>query len=164
ARAWRKTLLIDCDLRNPGAHVQFGVPPEPGFSEVLRGEVEHDDAVKTTPVSRLWMIPAGNWDSHAVQALAQDGVRGIFDRLREQYDFIIIDSSPVLPVADALALGQHVDGVILAVLSDVSRVPTVQAAYQRLASLGIRVLGSVVLGARDEVAGFRYQYPRPAAG
>jgi polysaccharide biosynthesis transport protein len=164
ARAWRKTLLIDCDLRNPGAHRLFDVPQEPGFSEVLRGEVEHDDAVKTTPVNRLWMIPAGNWDSHAVQALAQDGVRGIFDRLREQYDFIVIDSSPVLPVADALSLGQHVDGVLLAVLSDVSRVPTVQAANERLASLGIRVLGSVVLGARDEVAGLGYHYPRPVGG
>jgi succinoglycan biosynthesis transport protein ExoP len=163
ARAWRKTLLIDCDLRNPGAHRLFDVPLEPGFSEVLRGDVEFDDVVKPTPVGRLWMIPAGNWDSHAIQALAQEGVRSIFERLKEQYDFIIIDSSPVLPVADALSLGRHVDGVILSVLSEVSRMPTVQAAQQRLSSLGIRVLGAAMLGAREEVGDISYQYPRPTA-
>lgn len=163
ARAWRKTLLVDCDLRNPGAHKQFGQELEPGFSEVLRGESEADDVVRPTPVSRLWMISAGRWDSHAIQALAQEAVRGIFDRLREQYDFIVIDSSPVLPVADALALGQNVDAVILAVLRDVSRLPTVAAAHHRLATLGIRVFGTVVIGAGGDVPGLTYQYPKQTA-
>ncbi len=146
ARSWRKTLLIDGDLRNPAAHQQFDLPLEPGFSEVLRGEVEYDDAVRPTPVSRLWLMPAGKWDSHAIQALAQEGVRTIFDRLKEQYDFIVIDACPVLPVADSLLLGQHADAALFSVLRDVSRMPAVYAAHQRLAALGIRMLGAVVIG------------------
>src|SRR5262249_37368759 len=65
ARAWKKTLLIDGALRTPAAHRLFTLPLEPGFSEVLRGEVDAGEAIRPTPVSRLWMLPAGHWDSHA---------------------------------------------------------------------------------------------------
>jgi capsular exopolysaccharide synthesis family protein len=158
ARAWRKTLLIDGDLRNPAAHKLFELPSEPGFSEVLRGEVEAADAIKPTPLSRLWLMPAGNWDSHAVQALAQESVRSLFEQLKGQYDFIVVDSSPVLPVADTLLLGQHVDAALLSILRDVSRTPAVYAAQKRLNALGIRTLGAVVIGA-NEAGLVNYQYP-----
>src|SRR5207247_1833903 len=127
ARAWRKTLLVDGDLRNPAAHRLFDLPLEPGLSEVLRGEVNVTDAVKPTSLSRLWLMSAGHWDAHAVQALAQDGVGTMFEQLKEQYDFIVVDSCPVLPVADSLLLAQHVDGVIFSILRDVSRMPSVHA-------------------------------------
>jgi capsular exopolysaccharide synthesis family protein len=163
ARAWRKTLLVDGDLRNPAAHRLFDVPLEPGLSEVLRGEVKAGDVVRPTPLSRLWMVPAGHWDSHAVQALAQDGVRALFTQLKSEYEFIIVDSCPVLPVADSLLLGQHVDAVILSVLRDVSRLPAVHAAHQRFNALGVRTLGAVVIGAASDVPAMAYQYPQPNA-
>ncbi len=158
ARAWRKTLLIDGDLRHPATQQLFDVPLEPGFSEVLRGEVNLGDAVRPTAISRLWLMPAGQWDSHALEALAQEAVQQHFEQLKQQYDFIIVDSCPVLPVADALNLGQHVDGVILSVLRDVSRTPAVYAAQQRLGNLGIRTLGAVVIG-EAATAGPTYAYP-----
>jgi capsular exopolysaccharide synthesis family protein len=164
ARSWRKTLLIDCDLRHPAAHQQFDLPLEPGFSEALRGEVGFEDAVRPTPVSRLWMLPAGHWDSHAIQALAQDQMHSIFERLKEQYDFIVIDACPVLPVADSLLIGQHADAVLFSILRDVSRVPAVQAAHQRLAALGIRMLGAVVIGESPPSYGPDYHYPVQAPG
>jgi capsular exopolysaccharide synthesis family protein len=164
ARSWRKTLLVDGDLRNPAAHKLFDVPLEPGLSEVLRGETSIGDLVRPTPLSRLWMVPAGHWDSHAVQALAQDGVRTTFAQLKSQYEFIVVDSCPVLPVADSLLLAQHVDAVILAVLRDVSRLPAVHATQQRLGALGVRVLGAVMIGARSDVSGVGYQYPANTNG
>jgi capsular exopolysaccharide synthesis family protein len=160
ARAWRKTLLIDCDLRNPGAHRPFDLAVEPGVSEALRGEVEFEDAVRPTLVSRLWLLPAGKFDSHAVQALAQDGVRNVFERLKEEYDFLVLDTSPVLPVADALLVAQHADAALFAVLRGVSRIPAVGAAHQRLAALGVRVLGAVMLGERPQTYGVPVPYPR----
>src|SRR5205814_97508 len=57
ARAWKRTLVIDGDLRHPGAHALFDTPQEPGLAEVLRGEVEPADAIRATPVSRLWILP-----------------------------------------------------------------------------------------------------------
>lgn len=158
ARAWRKTLLIDGDLRHPSAHQVFDVPQEPGFSELLRNEVAVADAIKPTTLGRLWLMPAGHFDSHAVQALAQDNMRTLFEQLKQQYDFIIVDSCPVLPVADALLLGQHVDGVIFSVLRDVSRVPAVYAAQQKISNLAIRTLGAVMIGAKSEMGSLGTAY------
>ncbi len=96
ARAGRKTLLIDGDLRRPGVHQLFELPMQPGFSEVLLGEVEAADAVQTTTQDGLSVLAAGQWDREVMQALARDGLEGIFEKLREEFDFIVVDSHPVL--------------------------------------------------------------------
>ncbi len=160
SRAWRKTLLIDGDLRNPAQHTQFDQPLGPGLGETLREEVELEGAVQPTHVSRLWLMPAGNVDGHALEALAQDGVSNLFDRLKEQYDFIVMDTSPVLPVPDALLVGKHADVVLLSVMRDMSRIPAVYGAQQRLESVGIRILGAVVIGEKTENYGRGVSYPR----
>jgi capsular exopolysaccharide synthesis family protein len=147
ARGGRKTLLVDCDLRNPAAHKPFGLQPGPGFAELLRAEREPHDVVQTTPVENLDLLAAGGADRRALAALANDGaLQAVFAELREQYDFLVVDVCPVLPVTDALLIGRHADAVLLAVLRNVSRLPQVHAAQQRLAALGIRTLGAVVLG------------------
>ena len=128
------------------------------MAEVLRGEVEPPDAVRATPFARLWLLPAGNGDAHAIQALAQDNIRTLFEQFKQQYDFIIIDTPPVLPVTDTLLLGQHVDGVVYAVLSEVSRAPAIHAAQQKMAPLGVRTLGAVVLGAEGAFNEKNYGY------
>jgi succinoglycan biosynthesis transport protein ExoP len=150
ARAGRKTLLLDGDLRRPSVHQLFEMPMQPGFSEVLLGEVEAADAVQNSNQDGLSILPAGQWDREVMQALARDGLEGIFEKLREEFDFIVVDSHPVLPAADSLLIGQHVDATILAVLRDVSQTPRVYAASQKLSALGIRVLGAVVNGADPE--------------
>jgi capsular exopolysaccharide synthesis family protein len=165
ARAGRKTLLVDCDLRCPAAHQLFELTLQPGFSEVLLGEVRVDDAIHETPIDGLWLVPAGHWDREVIQALAKEGVDKAFERFKEQFDFIIVDSHPVLAAADSLLIGQHVDAVILSLLRDVSQVPRVYAAGQRLANLGIRVLGVVVNGmGQDDLYVSSYQSPVPVAG
>jgi capsular exopolysaccharide synthesis family protein len=158
SRAWKRTLVIDADLRHPGTHVLFDVPQEPGLAEVLRGEIDATDAVRATAHSRLWLLPAGNADPHAIQALAQDNVQNIFEQMKQQYDFIIIDAPPVLPVTDSLLIGQHVDGVLFAILSDVSRAPAVYGAQQKLTPLGVQLLGAVVLGTQSEYGDASYRY------
>jgi capsular exopolysaccharide synthesis family protein len=158
ARAGRKTLLIDGDLRRPSVHQLFDMPVEPGFSGVLRGDVDLSEVIRPTPAKNLWVVPAGQCDVHTLEALAQEALASVLARVKEQFDFILIDSSPVLPVADALIIGQHVDGVLFSLLRDVSRFPNVYAAYERLSSLGIRMLGAVVNGVRQDRYGYSYQY------
>jgi capsular exopolysaccharide synthesis family protein len=150
ARAGRKTLLIDGDLRRPTVHELFELPMQPGFSEILLGEVEVTEACQETSVENLALIPAGQWDREVLQALARDGLEGVFDKLQQEFDFILIDSHPVLPAPDSLLIGRHVDAVILSVLREVSQLPKVYAAAQRLTSLNIRVLGAVVSGTDPE--------------
>jgi succinoglycan biosynthesis transport protein ExoP len=150
ARAGRKTLLIDADLRQPAVHQLFEAPMQPGFSEVLLGEVEVADAVQATTIDGLSLVAAGQWDREVIQSLARGGMEGVFEKLREEFDFIIVDSHPVLAAADALQIGQHADAVLLSVLKQVSQMPRVYTACQRLAALDIRVLGAVVCGTDPE--------------
>jgi capsular exopolysaccharide synthesis family protein len=161
ARAGRRTLLVDCDLRRPSAHQLFEVASHPGLSEVLLGEVPVSDAVSATAVPGLWLLPAGQWDRAVLRALAGEEVQKVFTALRQHYDFIIIDSHPVLQAADSLLIGLHVDAVILALMRDLSRMPRVSMACQRLTDLGIPVLGAVVNGLADDDAGGAYAYTAP---
>jgi capsular exopolysaccharide synthesis family protein len=163
ARAGRKTLLIDCDLRSPAVHQLFELPQQPGLSEVLLNEVHVAEATRSTTVDGLWVIPAGQWDRSVMVALARNGVEEIFDKLKSEYDFIVIDSHPVLPANDSLLIGQHVDTVLLSVLRDVSQAPRVYTACQRLSTLGIRILGAVVNGMpHDDYYGGYHDVAQPA--
>jgi capsular exopolysaccharide synthesis family protein len=151
ARARRRTLLLDCDLRNPSIHRLFDLDREPGFSELLRKEVAVDDALRPTLVHGLEAITAGKCDTAALQELSQDHCAEIFRRLKEQYDFIVVDAPPTLPVADCLLLGPHMDAVIFSLMHEISELPKVYAAHQRLSLLGVRILGAVVSGAPGSV-------------
>ena len=160
ARSGRKTLLIDCDLRRPRLHELFDVARVPGLCELLRGEAEVNDVIRPTPADDLNMIPAGHCDGLALQAIAQDGLRDVLNVLKKRYDFIIIDSAPVLPVVDTMLLSQQVDAVLFSIMRGVSRVPHVQAAHERLAGLGVKMLGAVVSAAdrRDYMHIDSYEY------
>src|SRR5271157_1384519 len=149
ARSGQKTLLIDADLRCPSIHRLFDLPLDPGLSELLRGEVAFEDVIVSTAVEELKVLTAGKCDAQTLRILSQGGLGGLFARLKEQYDFVIVDSSPILPVADALIIAQQVDAVLFSILADVSRKTKILAAYQRIAALGVKVLGAVVTGAHD---------------
>jgi polysaccharide biosynthesis transport protein len=163
ARSGRRTLLVDCDLRHPGAHLVFGVPNEYGFSELLRGEVHVDDAIRPTPADNLWMITAGRCCAQAVLMLGKDALGDIFSQLESRFDFVVIDAGPVLKVADPMLLGQYVDGAILSVLRDVSQIHKVYEASERLKLAGVKVVGAVINGVDDRGAFDRYNVELPAA-
>lgn len=147
ARAGRKTLLIDCDLRSPAAHQLFEQPLQPGFSEVMLHEIDLPDAVRSTAVDpNLFILPAGLWDRNVVQELAKAGVTSIFEKLRDEFDFVIVDSHPVLAANDSLLIAQYADAVIVSLMRDVSQMHNVHAACQHMTSLGVRVFGAVVSG------------------
>jgi capsular exopolysaccharide synthesis family protein len=152
ARSGRRTLFIDADIRNPGAHRVFEMPQEPGLCELLRGEAERDAVIHPTRTANLWLLPAGRCDLRSVQALSTSYLGTAIAALGVQFDYIVIESGPVLKVADALMVGQHVDAAIMSVLRDVSKVPNVYEACERLRSVGITVLGAVVNGVNDDVA------------
>ena len=153
ARAGRRTLLIDGDLRRPALHSLFNVPLEDGLCEVLRAEVEVSDIVRATKSEGLWLMTAGYCDSDAVHAMATDQIQPIFEKLRSEYDFIIIDGAPVLGLSDSLMMGQHCDGALLSVLRDYSTVPDIYQSSDLLRSVGIRLIGSVVNGVGSKADG-----------
>jgi len=160
ARGARRTLLIDADMRRPSVHNVFGVSQEPGLSELLRGDAQLDETIQSVDQDGLSVLPAGKINQETLRALAQDGTESIFDKLKEQFDFIIVDSAPVLPVTDSLLIAQKVDSVLFSIRRDVSRQGKVSAACQRLLMLGVPVVGAVVIGLDETSYGYsgRYRY------
>ena len=130
----------------PSAHALFGVPAAPGLCEVLRGEAAAADAVRPTALPGLSVLPAGEWDLVARQALVGHRWKAIKEELEAGYDFVVVDSGPVLLVSDSLLMARDADGVLLSVLLDVSRVASVEETRDRLKTVGANVLGVVVNG------------------
>jgi len=149
-RNGHRTVLVDFDMRRPSLNNVFGVENEPGVSEVIRGDAALDEAIADTSTELLSLIPAGRWDRQAMAALARGAASGLIDRLREQFDFVLIDSAPVLPVADTRFVSQHVDVVLLSVLRDISRMPKIQAACEILAAFGVKNVETIVTGGYEQ--------------
>jgi capsular exopolysaccharide synthesis family protein len=147
ALAGLRTVVVDCDLRSPSLHRVFDMSPAPGIAELLRGGAGRDEIIHPTAIPNLSMIPAGFADEGSIQSCALGEVRSLLSSLKREFDIVIVDSPPVLAVADSLLLSQYVDVVLFAILRGVSRVPRVFAAYERLSMLGTRILGAVMIGA-----------------
>ena len=151
ARSGRRTLLVDADVHNPQQHYVFGVPFGRGFCELLRREVQLDEVVQHVSVEGLSLIPAGYCDQASLRALTSSSVQDLFNKLRSEFDFIVLDSGPVLVGADPLLLGQHADTTLLSLRRDVSCIPKINEACDRLRAVGVSIMGAVLNGARVEM-------------
>ena len=158
ARSGRRAVLIDFDIRRPRMHELMEVRLEPGICEYLSDDLLLDTVIHTTTDKNLDVLPAGRLNDAALQRLARDGACDLFKRLRQDYDFVIVDSSPILYVADCAAVGRHVDGAIVVARSHLSRMPSVAVACDRLEKLEIPLLGSVLIGVRSGFGGEGYSY------
>ncbi len=144
ARAHRHTALVDFDLRFPALHAVFDMPPGSGTCELLRGELKVDDVLRSTELDHLQLILAGHCDRAALEALTERSMDALVGRLRDSFEFVIIDSSPVLPVVDALLVAQRADATIVTALRDVTRTPYLEEATTRLRQVGATIMGAVI--------------------
>jgi len=158
ARNGRSTVLVDFDLRHPALAAVFGVSETPGISEVLRGETDLQSVLRDTSVVGMSVITAGQCDRRAITALANGAGGAVFKELREEFDFVVVDSSPVLPVADTRFISQHVDRVLLSVFQDASQVPKISSAREILEAFGVENIEAVVIGSAGGHQDRRLQY------
>ena len=110
-----RTLLIDADLRKPRLHELFGAPVKPGLFEYLSGKAEEFDIIQRSPVDDLFFVPGGYVSSSAAELIGNGKLELMIDRLSRLFSWIVIDSSPVIPVSDPTRLAQFSDGVLLVV-------------------------------------------------
>ena len=145
-----RTLLIDADLRKPSVgKLLFRENIKPGLSEVLLGAVPFAEAVIPTKVENLSFLPAGGIAPNPSELLAQPGCGELLRGLREQYDRIVVDSSPVLAVRDPLLLAQWVDTCCLIVRAGHSPAKASQQAARLLADAGTPAAGAVINSVRQ---------------
>lgn len=155
ARSGQRTLLIDASLRGPTVQAALQLDPTaPGFSELLRGEVTAtNDVVQPTVIDGLFAVTAGNCDYDAIVALSRPDLSRIMKGFRDTFEYVVVDAGSVLSHADSLIIGQQCDSALIATMRDVSTVPLINAACDRLSSAGIRVTGCVVSGMRSGDSG-----------
>ena len=186
AQAGKKTLLVEADLRRPFLHRVFGLPKTPGVSEVilankswkdcvrglndlLLGGMEIEKLLRLPNIDRLFVLPSGTPVPNPSEFLSSKAMRELLEELRLEYDYVIVDCPPILPVTDASILASRVDGCILVhKVGRVSRV-TLKRAKDILEQVHGRVLGVVLTGLGPEAAsGYDeasyYNYPYRAAG
>jgi capsular exopolysaccharide synthesis family protein len=142
----RKTILVDCNLRQPGMHEHLGLNVSPGVCEMMRGDEDVHTAIQRTAIPNLWFLPAGAWDAQSQQALGHDRFRRILEKLRQEFDFIILDSHALLPVADSFLIGQHCDAIVVCARRYFSKKPLVEQMYQRVGDLGVSHTGVIFMG------------------
>jgi succinoglycan biosynthesis transport protein ExoP len=153
ARAGRRTALVDFDLRQPSLDEIFDLPRIPGVSEILRNEQELTGAMQSTATPNLYVIPAGQCSRATLAALANGAAAPLFKELRGEFDYVILDTSPILPVADARFVSQYVDSTVLCVFRDVSEMPRLQAACEILQAFGVHAIEAIVTGANEHLYG-----------
>ena len=161
ARSDKRTLLLDGDLRHPNVHLALELELRAGLPELLRGEIGNDEAVQPTAIEGLFAVTGGSCDYAAITALSRPELAKVIKGFRDSFDHVVIDAGPVLAFADALLLGQLSDVALVATMRDVSRVPLVIAAVDKLRGVGVRVLGTVVNGVADSSSRRFYASPLP---
>jgi succinoglycan biosynthesis transport protein ExoP len=156
-----RVLLIDGDMRCPSLHRTFNAPLQPGLADLLGRKADLRSTLRATSIERLDFLPAGNLDAPVSGLFVGDNFRMLIERLRGSYDFIIVDTPPIMPVGDALMIGAGVDGVVFCTLRDKSDATSVLKARQRFANAGIRVLAAVLNGSPSSSFGNSdYYYAR----
>ncbi len=140
-----RVLLIDGDLRKPEVASTLGLSGTKGLSGILTGAHGFDASVESSELApNLWTLPAGQYPSNPSELLSSATMEQLLAGLRHCFDYLVIDSPPVLLVTDAIVLSKFVDGVVLVVESGVTPSGALLRAYKTLESAGARVLGTVL--------------------
>lgn len=147
AQSGVKVLLMDADFRRPRVHQNFGVDKEAGLSSLIRGQIELSDAVHSIPdIENLDVMPSGPRPRNPSELLTLPKFKELLATLRDRYDFVIVDSPPILAVTDPGAIAAQVDGVLLALQIRRRSKPSAIRAVEILSELGANVIGVVVNG------------------
>jgi polysaccharide biosynthesis transport protein len=156
AQSGKAVLIIDCDFRRPRIHKLFDVKATRGLASVILGEAELADVIQASAVAGLSVLPCGPIPNNPAELLTQPRLKELLTHLREKYDFVVIDTPPLLAVTDPSVVAPHVDGIIMTVRISKNGRPHAQRAKEILATLGANVLGVVVNGIGRNAEGYGY--------
>lgn len=153
----RHVLLIDADLRNPRLHMMLGTTPSPGLADYLEGRNDEFSIIQRGPMENLFFIACGSEITNPAELIANGRLQLLLQRIESLFDWIIVDSPPVVPVSDASVLAKACDGVLLVVRSNATPVDMAQRARSEFPEEAL--VGVVLNGADAESITYsRYYY------
>jgi capsular exopolysaccharide synthesis family protein len=153
-----KVLLIDADMRKGRVHKYLGVKQPVGLSELLQGKAELDQCLFHIDIENLAFIACGSIPDHPADLLASEAMRHFLSTMRKQFDFVLIDTPPVISVADAGIVGNMVDGVLLVVQAGRTQRGIVKRAEESLYQSHCKVIGTVLSNIEYHLPEYIYRY------
>ncbi len=161
AEAGQRVVLVGCDLRRPRIHEFFGLPNDIGFTSVLLGEAELEDALLRVPDQpRLQMLATGPVPPNPSELLSSAKTHEVFESLSAYADIVVVDSAPVLPVTDAAVLSTHADAILLVVSAGMVKRRDIARSVEMLRQINAPIVGTVLNRApeSDSYAYYHYGY------
>jgi len=157
AQVGKRVLLVDTDLRRPTQHHIFGVPAEPGLTDVFLGEQTFDQVVRETPVPSLHLLTSGRLPPNPAELLASAWMDRFIMQMQERYDVVLFDAPPILPVTDAILLASKTKHLVWIISAGKTRADTLRRAREALLQVDAKILG-VVLNRISGGSGYGYYY------
>jgi len=153
-----RVLLIDADLRRPSIHKTLGMGPRSGLSNILTGSSTIEQAItRSSILPNLFVLPSGTPPPNPAELLASSNMRDALNKMREQYDHIVIDTPPSLSVTDAVVLSPRADAVMLVIRSGQTTKQALRRSRDVLTQVNARLIG-VLLNAVDLSSPDYYYY------
>jgi succinoglycan biosynthesis transport protein ExoP len=162
AQSGHKVLVIDGDLRKGRCHKLISVKSHDGLANVLTGHLRLEEGIQKTSIDNFYLLPRGALPPNPADLLMSQKMREVLRDLRESFEFIVIDSPPIIAVSDAAVLSALCDGVLLVFHGQKTTTPTARRAVERLESIGAPMLGVILNGIdiRDpDYLDYRSYYP-----
>jgi capsular exopolysaccharide synthesis family protein len=144
AQAGQRVLLVDADLRKPAVHEIFRVGQEPGLSNVLVGSAKASEAVIEPGVEGLWIMAAGRIPPNPAELLGSQRFQELLTSLKAHFDWILVDTPPVMAVTDAALVAHRATGVVFVVRADATSRHAARRALDQLEQVGAKFVGGVL--------------------
>lgn len=156
----KKVVLLDLDLRKPKMHRVFNVANKDGLNDYLSGKIQYDQVIKHSEKFDFDFIVTGEKTTAVVNVLESAKMKELIQKLRENYDYILLDTPPVIAVSDALYVARNADGVIFIVAQGVAKKSLVKEAIQTLKNNNVHIIGTVLtqVNLKSGEYGYGYDY------
>ncbi len=145
-----KVLVVDADLHHPSVEGYLGLPRRQGLTELLRGRLHIDQAIRPTSAEGLAIIGSGARPQNPSELLGSDRIKTVLHSFKQRYDYVLIDTPPALAINDASLLGAVADGVLLVVRMGTTPRHYVEQTHNLIENLGGNILGTCLTGAGEE--------------
>ena len=154
----KKVLLIDADMRKGKVAKYLGLNHTPGLSDILKGEMDPDSTFISPDIDNLTIIPSGKVPRNPAELLGSKKMINLLESLKTRFDYIFIDTPPVMPVTDSCVLGAMADGIIMVVQAGRTQRDIVKHAEHRLSHAHANLLGYVMTNIEYHLPQYLYRY------
>lgn len=153
-----KVLVVDCDLRRGKLSKYLGLKRDVGFSEYLLGQAELDDIIFKIDIENLNIIAAGKIPDNPSELLSSKAMSDFLVDARSQFDFVIIDTPPIISVTDSGIIGAQTDGVLMVIQAGRTQRGIVRRAEELLEQAQANVLGHILTNIQYHLPEYIYRY------